>query len=159
MKEMIGDMFSNKIASHFDAICITTNGIVKKDGKSVMGAGVAKQARDRFCNIDKILGSVITLNGNIVQLIYKMSVPLLYNKIHIVHIISFPTKNDWRQMSDLRLIEKSVIQLVTLTDTYGWNKILLPRPGCANGGRKWLSEVKPILKKYLDDRFYIIRRK
>jgi len=31
-----------------EAMCITTNGIVKKDGKAVMGAGIAKQANSFY---------------------------------------------------------------------------------------------------------------
>lgn len=37
-------------------LCITTNGYIKKNGCAVMGAGVAKQARDRFDGLDRLLG-------------------------------------------------------------------------------------------------------
>ena len=31
-----------------EGVCVTTNGIVKQDGKAVMGAGIAKQANAFF---------------------------------------------------------------------------------------------------------------
>lgn len=159
MKEKIGDMFSDKVAKQFDVICITTSGSIKKDGKAVMGAGNAKAARDIVYGIDEILGKSITKNGNVVQLLEKLFVPFT-NKIHTAYIVAFPTKNSWREKSSLDLIERSAKQLVELVNsTIGWNTILLPRPGCSNGKRKWLSEVKPILKKCLDNRFTVIRKR
>lgn len=159
MKEIIGDMFSDRIAKQFDVICITTSGSIKTNGKAVMGAGNAKEARDTFYDIDGTLGELILKNGNNVQFIQKMFIPITH-KIYSVSLLSFPTKYHWHEKSDLHLIERSIHQLVQLvTNTIGWNKVLLPRPGCQNGKRKWLSEVKPILKRHLDDKFSVIRRK
>ena len=48
--------------------CITTNGIVKKNGDTVMGAGISKEAVERAkaefsVNIAKILGDKLRRNG------------------------------------------------------------------------------------------------
>ena len=37
-----------------------------------------------------------------------------------------------------------------------WKRIGLPIVGCGLGRRDWEKEVKPILSKYLDNRFFII---
>ena len=42
MKEVKGNIFN--YIGIADAICVTTNGIVKKDGSLVMGAGIAKDS-------------------------------------------------------------------------------------------------------------------
>jgi len=147
MKEIVADMFRRKVVNLADAICLTTNGVVKKNGCCVMGAGNARQARDKFSGIDKKLGDLIKENGNIVQIVWE---------IESTFILSFPVKHNWWEKADIDLVESSTKQLVELTDKMGWEKVILPRPGCHNGKLKWLSEVKPILRKYLDDRFYII---
>ena len=48
MIEVFGDMFSNLVSSRADAVCITTNSKLKSNGRAVMGAGVAKIARDKY---------------------------------------------------------------------------------------------------------------
>lgn len=149
MKETVGNMFSAKVISFADAICLTTNGFFKNNGRAVMGRGNAKQAKDLYKGIDLEFGKLLKKNGNIVQIVRMKPIP----------IISFPVKHKWWERADLDLIRKSAFELVKLTDWNVWQKVILPRPGCYNGKLKWLSQVKPILREYLDDRFYIISLK
>lgn len=142
MIEIIGNMW--KIDC--DAICVTTNGIIKKNGEAVMGAGVAHQAKIRYPGLPRELAVKLRFTGNHVY--------LMPQKNHI-SIVTFPTKNDWKDDSDIALIEQSCEELVVLTDKLRWNQVVLTRPGCANGKLNW-SDVKPILEKHLDDRFIII---
>lgn len=153
MKEITGNVFSSSLLTFADAICVTTNGFVKKNGKAVMGAGVAKQARDKFEGIDSDLGRLIKRNGNIVQVIRHIQI-----KGKRLSIVSFPTKYNWWEKSDLKLIENSIKQLLVEMNHNHWGRVILPRPGCKNGKLSWLSEVKPLLEIYLDERFYIIDR-
>lgn len=143
MKEIKGNMW--RIDA--DVRCITTNGFVKKNGRAVMGAGCAKEARDKLNGIDIILGSTIKNYGNHVAKIYQTR-----NSIYL----SFPVKHHWKQIADIKLIERSAKELVILADeNKEWKHILLPRPGCGNGRLEW-SQVKPIIEPYLDDRFFVV---
>lgn len=102
---------------NFDAFCVTTNGVVKKDGKAVMGAG-----------IDERLAFLLNNYGNNV-----------YHLGSYEHgkILSFPTKIHWRDNSDIDLIKRSCIQLEQLIDKHGYTHVILPRPGCSNGKLSW----------------------
>ncbi|WP_041224027.1 hypothetical protein [Deferribacter desulfuricans] len=60
-------------------VCIPTNGFVKKDGRAVMGAGVAKVMNDYIPGLDTHLSNHIKENGHKTGIIYE-------------RIISFPTK-------------------------------------------------------------------
>ncbi len=63
---VVGDLFDQKV----EAICLTTNGFVRKDGKAVMGRGVAAQAVVRWPVLPYILGHKIRHGaGNVVQLL------------------------------------------------------------------------------------------
>lgn len=140
MKEIAGNIW-DFYPGH--AIVITTNGNVKKkNGECVMGRGCAKEAKDRFPWIAKELGFRIKRYGNHVHLLGQ-------------GIISFPTKHNWWEDSDISLIERSTQELVAIVNEIGWDSVVLPRPGCSNGRLEW-DEVKPVLEKYLDDRFEII---
>lgn len=142
---VVGDMF--ELAQSGDIVCITTNGEIKKDGRAVMGAGVAKTARDTFKDIDRKLARSIQAIGNVVSYL-----GLYIYKGKSLNIISFPTKNKWRDNSDLDLIKQSVNQLQGITRNKSCN-IYLPMPGCSNGKLQW-HEVEPLLRE-LDDRYVI----
>lgn len=120
-------------------IGITTNGFVKKNSRCVMGAGVAKQARDRFKDLDLELGIRINLKGNKVYLFWERG------------LFTFPVKHNWNEDADLELIEKSCEQLKVMMRLFPEKRFFLVRPGCLNGSRDWETEVKPIMLKHFSD--------
>lgn len=130
----------------YNAICVTTNGQVKKDGRLIMGAGVALQFKENFPGLDYELGQKVLTYGNRPFLIFKKNTA----------IVSFPTKNDWRKKSDIELIKFSAKNLVKIAQSRFWTRIALPAPGVGKGGLNWSKDVYPALKPILDDRFHIL---
>lgn len=126
--------------------CVTTNGFVKNNLCAVMGAGVAKQAKEMFPGIEKTLGVLIHNFGNR---------PFIINLNPV--IVSYPTKWHWMEKADIKLIENSAIKLVQLSDALGFDFVALPRPGCGNGKLLW-EDVKPVIAPILDNRFYICQK-
>ena len=131
-------------------VCVTTNGIIKKDGTAVMGAGIAKTANMRF-NVSSKLATSLRQNGNNVSDLGQ------YNwQTSNFHLVAFPTKENWRDNSHLWLIERSARQLVEFADANEFEHIFLTRPGCGCGGLDWYNTVKPVLESILDDRFTVV---
>lgn len=135
-----------------DARCITTNGFVTKAGKAVMGRGCAKEATDLIPGLARNLGMLISLHGN--------NVHALGEYPQWGRLYSFPVKHVWNQYADPVLIIRSAEQLVAEVDRLKGegvvlNTILIPRPGCGNGGLDW-KDVKAILEPILDERFHTI---
>ena len=126
------------------AVVVTTNGEIRKDGKAVMGAGIALQAAQRFPYLSLSLAEGLRAHGNVVH--YFPS----YN------IITFPTKYDWRMPSDLSLIERSAVQLASflLMEDYAYLRVIMTKPGCGHGKLSW-PQVEPILTRHL---FYLGER-
>jgi hypothetical protein len=166
--------------SFVDAICITTNGVVKQNGHAVMGAGVARQAASRWPSIPKTLGAKINFNGNVVQIISKR--PSLDDEYSVV---AFPTKpvsvvlhrKKWGDITDVlvgkewkykdgdivpgyyakstkEIIERSLKQLVQLANREDWTRVALPIPGIGHGDME--KSVVMGLLNYLDDRFIVV---
>ncbi len=151
MIELKTDLWKPELLSSSDAICFTSNGIVKADGSLVMGAGVAKEFAEYYPWLPKVMGHKVKLLGNIPHLINY------YNfTTYKPAIISFPTKHHWKNPSDLELIKKSASALKKITDTKGYNKVVLPRPGVGLGGLSWPEQVKPAIENILDDRFCVV---
>ena len=131
-----------------DVICTTTNGEVRKDGKAVMGRGNAKFVRDTFKGVDELLAQMLQKYGNRVAPLGKHT----FNGKSFT-LLTFPTKNTWRDKSSIELIAKSAHEMKQMADHYGFQKIYIPIPGCANGQLTW-SQVKEVLT-CLDERFVI----
>lgn len=149
MKELRIDILSDTVLKDADAICFTSNGIVKASGELVMGAGVAKQFKEKFgVVIATNAGTLVKRNGNICQWV------AIHFAKHPAHIVAFPTKYHWKDPSDLELVKKSAKELMALVDKLGWTKVYLPRPGTGLGNLQW-SVVKSELEKILDDRVII----
>jgi hypothetical protein len=132
-----------------DAICITTNGFVKKNGEAVMGAGIAKEANNFYPGLAKALGEFICIGGNRVH-------PLYFDNTWEQLILSFPVKHNWWEKADMELIRKSCQELIEYLDvTKPLQNVLLPRPGCGNGKLQW-KDVKREIKPLLDDRITVV---
>lgn len=149
MKTIKVDILSQKLMESVDAICFTSNGFLKSNDALVMGAGVARQFKNRFPSIDFVAGKSLKKEGNICRIITSFVFK------HTLNIVAFPTKHDWRGPSDIELINKSAIELVKLADKHNWKRVALPAPGVGLGGLDFNTEVKPLLETILDDRFII----
>lgn len=143
MRENRGNIWS--VIGTADALCVTTNGMVKNDGALVMGGGIALEAKTRYPNIQYDLGTAVKKFGNI---------PIAAATDGKTSIVSFPTKDDYRDPSDFFLIAKSAGLLKDMTDRFNWRHVVVPRPGCGLGGLQW-ADVKKVLEPYFDDRFEI----
>ncbi|QQK88259.1 hypothetical protein [Providencia phage PSTRCR_127] len=126
-----------------DAVCITTNGEIKKNGRAVMGAGVARSFRDKIKDIDLVFSYSLKQHGNVCR---------IFHKIGKVNIIAFPTKTLWQGHSDINLIRKSAKELNQLIIDNNLNTVLLPKPGCSNGGLIW-NDVAKVLDEELHEHF------
>ena len=129
----------------YDAIAVTTNGIVKRNGNLVMGAGIAKQFALKYPRLPYELGRKVKTYGNIPFMIKEKGYAIL----------SFPTKNHYSEKSDLELIEASAKKIKLMADKFYWTKVAIPAPGVGLGGLSWTKQVQPLLDQILDDRFII----
>ena len=139
MVETIGDIWDFLGRA---VIAITTNGLVTKNGSAVFVRGCACQARKRFPDLALRLGRLLREHGNHVHCLGN-------------GLVSFPVEESPWAMPDLRLIRSSAAELRALSDREGWERIVVPRPGCGGGGLDW-REVRPLLEEFFDYRFYVI---
>lgn len=146
MIEVSGNLFDVPDRPEF-AICIPTNGNVKKGDVAVMGAGVAKVARDKYPGCDAALGIRLASRGHKVQQFWIEP-----------NLISFPTKNNWKDESNIEIVRKSCNELVAWSLKHVEIKqFYLPKVGSGLGGLNYEQEVKPILEEILtDDKFIVI---
>ncbi len=143
MKEEQGDLWEHPA----NAFVITTNGFIRNDGAAVMGRGCAKQAATRWPDLPKVLGALLSSQGNKV-----------FNICISNHrIVTLPVKHHWREKADLQLIEMSTRALVDLVDLQMWGNVRMVRPGCGNGQLDW-SDVRPVIEPLLDDRFTVVQK-
>jgi hypothetical protein len=123
-------------------IAITTNGQITAKGQAVFGQGVARQAVQRLPDLAGRLGRLLAAGGNHVYYLGDS-------------IVSFPVEETPWSNPDLKLIARSARELRELSDHQGWERVVVPRPGCGGGGLLW-REVRSLLVAELDDRFTII---
>lgn len=162
MKEAHGNM----LEMDCDALVVTTNGFTKVNGEAVMGRGIAKQIADLIPEIPKTLGKMLKLYGNNVVLLTTNPIPIVSFPVKPVAVKNNGTNvvshcktaiGTWTAgflaKADIQIIEKSLIQLVELANSKPeWKIILIPRVGCGAGELDY-KDIKPLMEKYLDDRF------
>ena len=123
---------------------ITTSGSLTRDGRAVLGRGVARQALAHCPELPYLLGEKLRTGGNHVH-------PLGES------LASFPVEETAWSLPDPALIARSAGELRALADRHHWPAIALPRPGCGGGGLSWAT-VRPLLAAEFDDRFRIVDR-
>lgn len=120
-------------------IVIPTNGTLKRNGEAVMGAGLAKECKERYPEFSFIFGRMMKSVGNR-TLFFSM-----------FNLITFPVKHNWYEKADLKLIEKSCQQLKEMMPKLPQGFVItMPKVGCGNGKLSW-KDVEPIIQKYLPD--------
>jgi len=124
---------------------IPTNTCVRADGTAVMGAGLAKQAAERFPELPALYGE--WLNGG------TNDGPVFFDE---GRLILFPTKRNWRNPSDLDLIEANLSRLAEELSAASCH-VVFPLLGCGLGGLDWEREVRPLMERYLvSDRYAVV---
>ena len=148
MIETIGNVFTYGPPDAKIARVIPTNGETNAAGRAIMGKGVALQAATRYRDLPASLGALILSHGNRVH-------ELLMEDGSI--FVSFPTKGLWWKPADLKLIERSARQLLSLLNDRSYDMIVMPRPGVGNGQLTW-DKVRPKLEKVFknEDRIIIL---
>lgn len=136
------------VYKEYDALVCPTNGIVKTNGELVMGGGLALQFKQKFPYIPFVWGQYVKEWGN---KLCKYS----HTGDDLPALVSFPSKQHWKDKSDIGLIARSAAELVECADYQGYERVLVPRVGCGLGGLTW-AQVLPVLDKHLDERFTII---
>ena len=152
MLEMIttADIFSLP-TSKKDAVCVTTNNALRRNGNGIMGAGIAKTALFLAPDAEKKLGIHIRKYGD--------SAKICVLDASEYHMLSFPTKHHWRDKSDIMLIEEACRELMVIKQRLGLEAIYLPPMGCGLGGLDWEKDVKPVAGKILDDCCIVVHRR
>ena len=150
-----GNIF--ELPQNGEAVCVTTNGIVKDNGDAVMGAGIALEA-NRYFNLAPKLGKYIKEYDNRAFNL-GMYQRLYLNNQATFTIFSFPTKHHYKDNSDITLICRSAEQLMEMCTKFGITKCYLTPPGCGCGKLNWENTVKPWLSLILDDRFIVVFQK
>lgn len=132
IKYTTGDMFQSK------AECLVNT--VNCEG--YMGKGVAYQFKVKFPKNNKAYVKECR-NGN-----------LRPGKVHVfveggITIINFPTKDKWRDNSELSYIESGLDAFIKILPELNVKTVAIPPLGCGNGGLKW-ENVKAIVEEKLE---------
>lgn len=109
----------------------------------VMGKGLAKQFKLRYPSMFESYKAACD-NGE-----------LAVGQLHLYRtdtkwILNFPTKKHWRTKSKLDDVERGLQRFIEIYETEDINSIAFPKLGCGLGGLVWETEVKLVMKTYLE---------
>lgn len=135
-----GDMWS--VFDEADLFLITTNSDLNHRGALVMGAGIARQARDRFPGLDQALGKAVALIGPHYGLLFPNAWP--DDKLGALQ-----TKRHWRDKAEVQLIALAASKLKTWCNLNANCRVHLNMPGVGLGGLP-RELVLPILEPLPD---------
>lgn len=148
-------------------IGIPTNGWVNGKNCGIMGAGLAKQAANRYKNAPILLGKHILTNGHVVGWIIQnklISIPTKvgvfhYRKIedekfivdHAKHLYKIPSNiPGYHIKSTISIIEHSLDQLESFIDYNELEKVYIVPLGCGHGELDLFTDFLPLIEFYSD---------
>lgn len=143
MRELTADLWDLHARDLTGWIVIPTNGMLRANGENVMGAGLAKQAADRFPGFAFAVGDHIALHGN---------TPYTWTQ---GRLLTIPTKSDWRLPSSLTLITDSIRLAIPMLTVFHIKVVYCPHLGCGLGQLDWNS-VRNAIIPLVDDRFIFV---
>lgn len=132
-------------------IVIPTNTCIKSNGQAVMGAGLAKQAADRFPGLASGYGTYLGGFEGCNAINIHRPWPVSNHRL-----VLMPTKHDWRNPSELWMVELVVDYLIQWTSAMTNSLVfVVPALGCGRGGLRW-EDVQPVLDKLPRSRFIVL---
>lgn len=142
-----------KLAEDLDFLVVPTNIGWTRSGQNVMGAGIAKQARQEDPSLAEWYGAQCQQ--------YGADTPVLSRG----RLILFPTKPlnvespwlSWMAKASLARIEQSLLELRKFKRPDKRGKILIPLVGCGNG-KLDEDDVMPLLKQQWMNRYRLVLR-
>ena len=134
-----GDMWS--VYDDADLFVITTNSSLTNDRRLVMGAGIAREARDRFPGLDVAMGAcVYEYYGDLGKYGFITSPRWPRSKI-----AAFQVKRHWSGIAEIELIKVSAIKLQMWCACHPKAKVHLNFPGIGNGRLRREDVMKHIV--------------
>lgn len=132
-----------------------TNAFVKRDGRNVMGRGISLQASTRLGGLDAWYGARLLAEvrpgrpaGEPVRPADLQAPALVIDEER--RLLLTVVKYNWWERADLDLIAGGLGEISIWLLAHPDQKIALPRLGCGNGKRDWESEVKPLVRVFLE---------
>lgn len=110
----------------------------------VMGAGVAKEYKRRFPEAFESYRRACYNNKLRIGM-------LLMQRLNNGQLgLCFPTKQHWRNGSELSWIEAGLVKLLAEYKQRGIKSLAITPLGCANGQLDYETQVRPLMHKYLN---------
>jgi len=110
----------------------------------IMGKGIAKEFKMKYP--DMYNQYKLKCDKNEV----KPGEPFIYKDLHGIKIINFPTKNHWKNYTNIDDLLKGLDIFAKKYKEWGIKSIAFPPLGCGNGGLEW-EYVGPIMYNKLKD--------
>jgi len=125
-----------------DATCI----INPVNTVGVMGAGLALEFKKRYPHMFHVYTKHCKSGALQVGRI------MFYRAVGDTRIIClFPTKEDWRQSSNLDYIERGLKAFVRHYQEWDIKSVAFPKLGCGLGGLDWEHHVQPMMEQHLSE--------
>lgn len=144
-------------------ICITSNDYITKNGRCVMGRGIALDAKSVYPAVVGWMTNSIKnkpmqvdrLSKWLIRFPVKPKSKICKSKDDYVGHAKYRVGDlipGFHCVADVRIIKRSARQLMALLDSVkGLDRVILPRPGCGAGELNWGTVLKAIAP-ILDDR-------